>query len=70
MPPVRSLASKYTACRSKLVAVILLLSKIIPAYSYYIEKGLVCIIIIALSSYQPSLYTKCTKLNIYALYNI
>ena len=41
-----------------------------PTYSYYIEKGLVYIIIIALFSCQPSLYTKCTKLNIYFSYNI
>ena len=50
MPPVRSLASKYTAYYSKLVTVILLLSKIIPTCSYCVEKGLVYIIIIALSS--------------------
>ena len=70
MPFIRSLVSKHSAHYSKLVTVILLFSKIIPFYSYYIEKGLVYIIIIALSSCQPSLYTKCTKLNIYTLYNI
>ena len=48
MPFVRSLASKCTTCCFKLVAVILLLGKIMPTYSYYIEKGLMCIIIIAL----------------------
>ena len=47
MPLVRSLAFKYTAYYFKLVAIILLLSKIIPTYSYYTEKGLVYIIIIA-----------------------
>ena len=47
MPLVRSLASKYTTYYFKLVAVILLLDKIIPTYSYYMEKGLVYIIIIA-----------------------
>ena len=63
MPPVRSLVFKRTARRFKLVAVILSLGEIMPTYFYYIEKGLVCIIIIALFSCQPSSYTKCTKLN-------
>ena len=65
IPPVKSLASKYAAYHFKLVAMILLLSKIMPTYSYYIEKGLVYIIIIAPLGCQPSFYTKCTKLNIY-----
>ena len=51
MPLIRSSTSKYTAYYFKLVAVILLLSKIIPTCSYYIEKELVYIIIIALSSH-------------------
>ena len=38
MPPIRSLISKYFAYYSKLVAVILLLSKIMPTCSYYIER--------------------------------
>jgi hypothetical protein len=50
MPFVRSLAFKYLAYYSKLVAVILLFNKIMPSCSYYIEKGLVYIIIIALFS--------------------
>ena len=50
MPSVRSLAFKYFTYYSKLVAIILLLSEIMPIYSYYIEKGLVYIIITALSS--------------------
>ena len=70
MPPIRSLASKYSAYYSKLVAIILFLSEIIPTCSYCIEKGLVYIIITALSSRQPSLYVKYTKLNIYTLCNI
>ena len=70
MPFIRSLAFKYSTYYSKLVAVIFSLSEIIPIYSYCAEKGLVYIIIIALSSYQPSSYTKCTKLNIYTLCNI
>ena len=65
MPFVKSLVFKYTACRFKLVAVILLLSKIMPTYSYYTEKGLVYIIIIAPLGYQPSFYTKYTKSNMY-----
>ena len=64
MPPIRFLAFKRTAYYFKLVAIILLLSKIIPTYSYYMEKGLVYIIIIALLGRQPSFYTKYTKLNI------
>ena len=51
MPPIRSLVFKRLTYCSKLVAVILLLSKIMPTYFYYIEKGLMYIIIIALSSY-------------------
>jgi hypothetical protein len=70
MPPVRSLISKCLAHRSKLVAVILLFSEIMPSYSHYIEKGLVYIAITALFSRQPFSYSKCTKLNIYSSYNI
>ena len=70
MPFIRSLISKCTACRSKLVAIIFLLNKIMPVCSCCVEKGLVYIIIMALSSCQPSFYTKCIKLNIYALYNV
>jgi hypothetical protein len=50
MPPIKSLVFKYLAHCSKLVAVILLLSEIMPTYSRYIEKGLVYIIIMALFS--------------------
>ena len=70
MPFIRSLVSKRLARHFKLVAVILLLSEIIPTYSYYTEKGLVCIIIIALSSYQPFFYIKCIKLNMRSSCNI
>ena len=67
MPSVRSSASKrYTY----IVAVILLLSKNMPTYSYYILKGLVCVVIIALFSRQPSSYTKYTKLNMYSCCDI
>ena len=61
MPSIRSLAFEHYTYT---VAVILLLNKIIPSYSYYKEKKLVYIIIIAFFSHQPSSYIKCTKLNI------
>ena len=47
MPFIRSLASK---CHAYTIAVILSLGEIMPSYSYYKEKKLVCITIIALSS--------------------
>jgi hypothetical protein len=50
MPPVRSLVFKRLAHHSKLIAVILLFSEIMPTYSRYAEKGLVYITITALSS--------------------
>ena len=61
MPFIRSLVSER---RAYIVAVILLFSKIMPTYSYYVLKGLVYIIIIAPLGRQPSFYVKCTKLNI------
>ena len=70
MPFVRSLVSKRLAYYFKLVAVILLLSKIMPTYSRYIKKGLVYIIIIAPLGRQPSFYTKCIKLNMRSSYNV
>ena len=70
MPPVRSLASKRFAYYFKLMAVILSLGKIMPTYSCYTEKGLVYIVIIALSSRQPSLCAEYTKLNIYLSCNV
>jgi hypothetical protein len=47
MPPVKSLVFKYLARRSKLVAIIFLLSEIMPTYSRCAEKGLVYITITA-----------------------
>ena len=41
-----------------------------PTYSCYVLKGLVYIIIIAPLGYQPSSYTKYTKLNIRLSCNI
>ena len=67
MPPVRSLVSKRLTYRFKLMAVIFLLSKIIPTYLRYTEKGLVYIILIVSFSHQPFSYTKCTKLNVFFL---
>ena len=70
MPSIRSLAFKRSAYCFKLIAVILLLSKIMPTCFHYIEKGLVYITIIALSSRQPSSYIKCIKSNMRSSYNI
>ena len=67
MPPIRLSASKRHAL---LTASIFLNREIISPYSYYIKKGLVCIIITDPFSRQPSFYTKCTKLNTYILYNM
>ena len=64
---IRSLAFK---CRAYIVAVILLLSEIMPTYSCYILKGLVYIAIIAPLGYQLFFYTKYTKLNIRLSCNI
>ena len=67
MPPVRSLISERCVY---IVAVILLLSKIMPTYSCYVLKGLVCIAIIAPLSRQLFSYIKYTKLNIRSSYDI
>ena len=70
MPFIRSSASKcFTYC-FKLVAVILLLSKIIPTYLQYAEKGLIYITIMALFSRQPSSYVEYTKSNIRSSCNV
>ena len=67
MPSIRSLVSKR---RAHTVAVILLLSEIMPSCSRYKEKKLVYIIIIALFSRQLFSYIKCTKLNMYLSCNV
>ena len=67
MPPIRSSASE---CCAYIMSVILLLGEIMPIYSYCAKKKLVCIVIIAFFSRQPSSYIKCTKLNIYLSYNV
>ena len=48
MPPIRSTAFEYY---TYIMVLILLLSEIMPTYSYYVKKGLVYIIITAPSSY-------------------
>ena len=67
MPPIKSLVSER---RAYIVAVILSLSKIMPTYSRCVLKGLIYIAIIAPLGYQPSFYTKYTKLNMCLSYNI
>ena len=44
--------------------------EIMSPYSYYMKKGLVCIIITEPFSYQPSSYSKCIKLNTCVLYKV
>ena len=60
MPPIRFLASK---CRTYAVVVIFLLGEIMPSYSHCDKKKLICIIIMASFSRQPSSCIKCTKSN-------
>ena len=64
---IRFIASE---CHAYIVILILLLGVIMPIYFYYAKKKLVYITIAALSSYQPSFYSKCIKLNIYSSCNI
>ena len=63
MPFIRSLAFKHWA---KLVSTIILFGKIMPSYSCYVKRRLLCIIIIALFNCQPSSCTKCTRVNMRA----
>ena len=65
MPP--SIASIYYAA---LVALILSISDVMPSCSYCIKKGLVYIIIAALSSHQPLSYTKYIKANMRSSCNV
>ena len=67
MFPVRFSVSERHAY---IIAIILLLSKIMPICSCYILKGLVYIIIITLFSRQPSFYIKYTKLNMRSSCNV
>ena len=67
MPLIRSLASAY---RTHVVALIFLLGKIIPIYSYCAKKRLIYVVIAALSSCQPSSCFKYTRSNMRFSYNI
>ena len=49
---------------------ILLTRIVIGPCSRYLEKGLICVTIVAPSSRQPSSYSECIKFNIYSYYNI
>ena len=62
MPFVRSLVFKY---HTYIVAVILSFGEIMPIYSCYAKKKLVCVTIRAPFRHQPFSYSECTKLNIY-----
>ena len=67
IPLVRSSVSKR---HTYIVAMILLLSKIMPTCFCYVLKGLVYIAIIASLGRQPFFYIKYTKLNIRSSYDI
>jgi len=67
MPSIKFLLSNYC---NWLVTTILLLSKVILSCFCCAKKKLVYIIIAALSSYQPTSYTKYIKLNIRLSYNV
>ena len=64
---IKSLASKR---RTYVIAIIFLLSKIIPIYSCYVLKGLVYIAIIAPLGRQPFFYAKYIKSNMHLSCNI
>ena len=70
MPLIKFLAFKHTAYYFKLIVVILLLGKIMPSYSCYIKKGLMCVAIITLLGCQHSSCMEYTKLNMRSFYNI
>ena len=67
MPFIKSLIFK---CCAYVVAVILLLSKIMPICSCYIKKKLIYIAIADLFNCQTSFCIKYTKLNICSFCNI
>jgi hypothetical protein len=67
MPLVRFLAFER---RAYVVVLILSLGEIMPTYSHYAIKGLVCIIIAAPFSQQPSSYSEYMKLNMRSSCNI
>ena len=67
MPPIRSTILER---RALFTVSISLNKKIISLYSCCMKKGLVYIIIIALSSRQPSSSLEYTKVNTYSLCDI
>ena len=67
MPAVRLIVFK---CYTLFISSIVLNGEIMSPYSYYIKKGLVCVVIAEPSNYQPSSYSKCIKLNTRVLYNV
>ena len=67
IPPIRLFASE---CYTLLTTSISLDGEIMSPYSYYAKKGLVYIIIADFFSRQSSSYTKYTKSNTCALYNV
>ena len=67
MPAVKLIVFK---CYTLLISSIALNNEIISPCSCYAKKGLVCIIITDPSGYQPSFYSKCTKLNTCALCDV
>ena len=64
---IRFIASEH---HTYIIAVILSLGEIMPIYSRYVLKELVCVIIITPFNYQPSSYSKYIKLNMYLSCNI
>ena len=67
MPPIRLSTLEYCTL---LASSISLNKEIISPCSRYTKKGLVYVIIISLTNYQPSFYFKCTKANTRLLYNM
>ena len=64
MPIIKSIVFKHHALFTSSIT---LNSEIMSPYSCYIKKGLVCVIIANPFNYQPSPYSKYTKLNTCAL---
>ena len=64
MASIKSLALVYC---TYIVTLIFSVGKIMPIYSYYTKKKLVCITITVLFSCQPFSYLECTKLNFFFL---
>ena len=52
------------------IAVILLLSEVMPLCSYCVERGLIYVAIAAPSGRQLSSYSKCTSSNMWSSYDV